>query len=189
MFSTVKLTIKRALAFFGLYHPALGIKISPQAKAEAILQYKTPALKIFVETGTEFGTMINLIGEKFEKIYSIELDKDLFEKAQENYKDTKKIHLLNGDSAVQIQLVLQELHEPAIFWLDAHGPGNMTIENPSHCPVEKELKAIFGHTIKKHVIIIDDARMFDLDSISKIRNLSEENGYVCKIEDGLFKIS
>ena len=184
----VKNAVKKVLAFFGLYHPSLGIKIHPPKKASVILEYKTPALRIFVETGTEFGTMINMIGDKFEKVYSIELNTELFEKAKELYKGNEKIQLLHGDSANEIKKVLTELQEPAIFWLDAHGPGDMSFDNSSHCPAEKELEAIFGHAIKRHVILIDDARKFDLKSIARIKSLAKANGYACTIKDGLFRL-
>lgn len=186
MLQEIKYQIKKSLALVGFRNPALGAKMDLEGKAKLILEHKNPELEILVETGTEFGTLIEKIGDNFRKIYSIELDKELYEKAQVLFKGKKNIKLFQGDSAVVIREVLAELDKPALFWLDAHGPGAMSVKNPLHCPVEKELQAIFGHPIKEHVILIDDARHFDLDSISVIKKLVRANGFTFSVKDGIF---
>lgn len=181
-----KKTLKRILASVGLYHPSLGIKISSKAKTAMILKYKTPALDTLVETGTQFGITIDLIGSEFEKVFSIELDETHYKHACERYAGNERIVLLHGDSAVEIQTVLSQIMKPAMFWLDAHPTGEITPENS---PVMKELEAIFTHNIKKHVILVDDARKFDVRIIARIKELARTHGYSCKIEEGLFIIT
>ena len=186
MFHKIKLIIKKALASVGLYHPSLRIKISSKAKALMLLEYKTPALKILIETGTEYGTMIDMVGAHFEKIYSIELNHELYQKACEHYSGQSNITLLYGDSAVEIGKVLQQIVEPSLFWLDAHPSGDITADN---APIIHELEAIFNHRVKKHMILIDDARKFNLATISKIKNLAKMNGYKFRIKEGIFLLS
>jgi len=186
MIQEIKHVVKKSLSALGFLNPALGVKMGLEGKANFILSQKTPELKILVETGTEFGTLIKKIGNNFETVYSIELDTTHFENAQNLFKENKKVKLFHGDSATEIKNVLAELHEPALFWLDAHGPGPMTIKNPLHCPVEKELEAIFDHSVRGHVILIDDARHFDRQSISVLKKLAYSHGYGFLVENGLF---
>jgi hypothetical protein len=189
MIQSLKVYIKEKLASLGLINPALGMKIGSGSKAEHILKNKRSEVGIFVETGTEFGTMIQLVGSHFKKIYSIEYDRELFDKAKELFKNREEVVLLQGDSGVEIQKVLAEVSEPAVFWLDAHGPGKMTVKNPLHCPVEKELQAIVAHPVKGHVVLIDDVRHFDRHTIMVIRKLARIHGFTARVEDGLFIIT
>ena len=182
----IKLATKRTLASLGLINPVLGVKITTQAKAEIILQHCRPMMDVLVETGTEFGTIIDLIGKNFKKIYSIEFDQTLYEKAREHFASWNNVALLRGDSGDKIEEVLRELHKPALFWLDAHGPGHMTVKNSLHCPIEKELTAIYKTGVKEHVIVIDDARHFDHYSISVIKKLAQSGGHTLSTQDGLF---
>lgn len=177
--------IKKILATIGLYHPALGVKISSEAKACIILKNKTTNIKIFVETGTETGWMIDRVGDQFEKVCSIELDGTLHQKAIEHFQGKEYIKLLHGDSAVEIKKVLSELDEPALFWLDAHMSGAI---NATNSPIMNELDAIFAHFIKNHIILIDDARHFDRQTILLIRKLAKINGYRFMIKDGIFRL-
>lgn len=182
----IKNKIKKFLVSQGITNPALGTKISSQEKATIILEYKKPEFNIFVETGTEYGAMIEMVGAKFKKIYSIEYDKDLYNNALKKFSNRDDIVFIHGDSGVELKKVVDELSEPALFWLDAHGTGAMTVRNPLHCPVEKELLAIFSRNILGHVIIIDDVRHFDRYTIGVIKNLAKKHGYTTTVRDGLF---
>lgn len=185
MLVRIKRLLKKALVGAGFLHPSLGVKISAEAKAALILQYKASRLNTFVETGTNEGGMIDRVGSRFQKIYSIELDDFLYNKAQERFQAAKNVRLLHGDSAYEIKKILAELHEPALFWLDAHGSGTITSENT---PILKELEAIFNHTTQGHVILIDDARHFTRRTISKMKKLTKIRGYIFSIKDGVFTI-
>jgi len=115
------------------------------------LGHKTPKLQVFVETGTFRGDMLERVGDHFRVIYSIELDKGLYEKALKRFQGRGHVRLLCGNSALEIKRVLAELNEPALFWLDAHGSGALTVMDPLHCPAGKELEAILAHHVKGHV--------------------------------------
>lgn len=181
----IKHLIKKILAAVGLYHPSLGIKINPEEKASILLQHQTPNIKIFVETGTEEGWMIEKMSGYFEKIYSIELDISLYNQVRERFKGQGNIKLLRGDSAVEIERVLEELKEPALFWLDAHAGGAITTAN---APIISELEAIFAHSVKGHLILIDDARHFDRKTIRVIKKMALSHRYTFCIEDGIFRL-
>lgn len=184
--SNAKQLIKTALAFIGVLNPALGTKISGEAKAAMILQYRRPGMTTLVETGTNRGNMIDAVLGHYERIYSIELDQDLFHKAVQRFSNVQdKVQLLQGDSGTEIHKVLPHVQEPSVFWLDAHGL-SIPVEGPNAAPVEKELEAIFGHTVQGHVILIDDGRHFTLRGVHLVKRLAKENGYSFDAKDGIF---
>lgn len=185
MVRTVTQKIKKILATLGVMHPALGVKIGGDAKAALLMKYKDPNVRIFVETGTEYGAMIDRVGAQFEHIYTVEYDEGYYKNAIEHFKGQDKVEIFKGDSGEVIQTVLGKFNEPALIWLDAHGPGPMTLERSLHCPVERELKAIFKHP-HAHTILIDDARHFDVRSINIIKLMAKTSKYSCDIEEGVF---
>jgi len=63
---------------------------------------------------------------------------------------------IEGESGSELPKVLQNIGEPALFWLDAHATGNNTAD-AGFDPLFKELDAIYRHGVKSHVILIDDA--------------------------------
>ncbi len=121
-------------------------------------------LKVLVETGTLFGDMIEAMMNRFDRIYSIELSKDLFERAKERFKEAHTVELIHGDSGNEIRSVLNKINEPALFWLDGHYSGESTARGTYDTPISNELKHILGKGYKGHVIIIDDARCFGTSS-------------------------
>lgn len=185
MLEQIKNRIKRLLAAVNLQHPSLGVKISQDEKASIILGHTIQGFGTFVETGTKEGWMIEMVANRFEKIYSIELDESLYQRAREHFKNEKHIKLLHGDSAIEIRKILSEINEPTLFWLDAHNSGMITAGNS---PIIRELEAIFTHPIKNHTVLIDDARHFDLKTISEMRKMSKMNNYTFAIENGIFRL-
>ncbi len=53
---------------------------------------------------------------------------------------------------------------PALFWLDAHHSGGVTA-NAGYDPIFEELKSIYMHPIKRHVIPVDGARGHAVEGI------------------------
>ena len=70
------------------------------------------------------------------------------------------VQLLVGDSASVLPGILATLHEPALFWLDAHYSGTGTTLGDRVTPISAELNAVLGHPVRGHVVLIDDAREF-----------------------------
>jgi hypothetical protein len=114
-----------------------------------------------VETGTFRGDMLLAMLHDFRKLYSIELHPRLFSRAQRLFQNQPKVHLLHGDSGQRIAEVLRELNEPAVFWLDGHYSAGNTAKADLNTPVIAELNQVLEHRIPNHVILIDDARLFN----------------------------
>ncbi len=117
-------------------------------------------LRIFVETGTFYGDTSFALRNCFDRLFSIELDHALFERAAQRLRRYKQISLLEGDSGQLIPRILAEIGEPALFWLDAHYSGGITAHGSLGSPILSELDRIFSHSVPNHVILIDDARDF-----------------------------
>lgn len=130
-------------------------------KQKTIRNYvKKYKIKTFIETGTYEGKMIEAVKKNFENIYSIELDKTLYEKARIKFENEKHIKIIQGDSGEILKKVLEDIKESCLFWLDGHYSGGTTAKGNSETPIYKELETIFSHKIKNHIILIDDARLF-----------------------------
>lgn len=62
--------------------------------------------RIFIETGTYFGDMVWAVKDTFEKIYSIELEKNLYRRAKAKFSKYKHISIIQGDSAEALPGIL-----------------------------------------------------------------------------------
>jgi len=115
-----------------------------------LMRYKT---KSFIETGTNAGQGCQLaVNCGFEDIRSVELIPELYELAKTNLASAPNIKLYLGKSEECIPTMLEDINHQCTFWLDGHSKYN--------CPVMRELEAIKNHSIKNHLILIDDVREF-----------------------------
>jgi hypothetical protein len=129
-------------------------------KARLVRRYgRRYRLRTLVETGTYHGHMVEAVKGSFPLVYSIELDDTLYEAARRQFQDHQHIHLLHGDSGQLIEEVLSQLKGPALFWLDAHFSGQGTSGEGMN-PIEREVMAILESDERRHVVLIDDARLF-----------------------------
>lgn len=129
-------------------------------KEELISEYKQKHnLSILVESGTYLGDMVWAQQDNFEKIYTIELSKELYKQSYKRFKKKPHIHLIQGDSGKIMPTLVHEIIDRAIFWLDGHYAGGTTARGDKDCPIWEELKAICSTGIE-HVVLIDDARLF-----------------------------
>ena len=118
-------------------------------------------LRCFVETGTFFGDMVHAQRKNFDQLVSIELDDYLFERAKKRFRNQPHIRILKGDSGEKIAEILSGMNEPCLFWLDAHYSGGLTARGEVITPVFKESHHILTHPVQNHVVLIDDARLFN----------------------------
>ena len=148
--------------------------------------------KIFIETGTYHGNMVNAMKDRFEKIYSIELGDELYEAAKKRFANNKHIEIIHGDSGKELSRLLGRISEPALFWLDAHYSGGITARGSIDTPIERELQVIMQHPIKEHVILIDDARHFtgtnNYPTKTMIENIAQEHNRSFEMKDDNFRI-
>lgn len=117
------------------------------------------SLEVFVETGTFEGRTSVWAAGKFRDVYTIENSKELFDSVSKILSRYKNIHLLYGNSAMQLKKVIAEIKQPSIFWLDAHWCGGVTYGNDDPCPLLDEIRTI-KQSGEDHILMIDDARFF-----------------------------
>jgi hypothetical protein len=123
-----------------------------------VVHYGTP---VFVETGTYLGSMVEYIAATGAECHSIEIDPAIYARAEEMLRRHRNVNLILGDSGEKLPDVLSRLDRPATFWLDGHYSGSFTGRSEVDSPVSAELDHILSHPIKRHVILIDDARDFN----------------------------
>jgi len=155
-------------------------------KQNNIRKYQeTHKFQTFVETGTYLGDMVEAQKERFKKVISIELGKDLYEKAVLRFQNDPQVTLLQGDSGRLLKDVVADLKEAALFWLDGHYSAGITAKADKNTPIVEELKTIFSSPLA-HGILIDDARHFtgkeDYPSIDQIAFLVKEYSPDRKVE-------
>lgn len=150
---------------------------------------------ILVETGTYMGAMVEAQRENFDHIYSIELDEALWRSAVKRFEKYKNITILCGDSGKVLGNVLQEIHEPAIFWLDGHYSGGITAKGEKECPIFEEIDAIFKDHKFKNILLIDDARLFngtgDYPTVQALTNYvsTKTDHYQVEVRDDVIRYS
>lgn len=118
----------------------------------------------FVETGTYKGGTTAWAAKHFRHVYTIEA-------YAARYNALMRVPVLErpanaqylfGDSRVELPLLLAVLRRPCMFWLDAHWCGEGAHDSVDECPLREELVAINADDYAaKHVIMIDDARLFE----------------------------
>lgn len=149
---------------------------------------------ILVETGTYLGAMIKATRGTFARIYSIELDPDLYKRARRKLAEPGRVSILHGDSAQVLPRLLASIHEPCLFWLDAHHSGLLTARGRIESPVMLELRHILNHPVAEHVVLIDDARAFvgrgGYPTIPELAGLVAacRPEWVCEVEDDIIRL-
>jgi hypothetical protein len=147
----------------------------------------------FVETGTHVGKTLGYFARKGIGCTSIELSQELYQAACNLFKASKNVRLVQGDSSQKLPEILQEMVKPALFWLDGHYSYGITASADTHTPISAELNAILSHPIKQHVILIDDARLFDgtngyplLDDL--LRVIREDGSYTTEVSTDIIRL-
>jgi hypothetical protein len=163
-------------------------------KQNAISEYRAKYdLKVLVETGTYLGDMVEAQKQHFTDIYSIELSERLYKQALKRFKGDNRIHLLQGDSGKRLKEIVSQLKQPALFWLDGHYSGGITALGDKECPVPEELEAIFKSN-EPHVILIDDARMFNgtqsYPTLAEIKGIVDSfaKNYSVDVKDDIIRL-
>jgi hypothetical protein len=118
-------------------------------------------LRVLVETGTFRGDMVEAMRPHFDRVVSIELGDEMYRRAAERFAGFQTVQILHGDSGVVLHQVLETLDEPALFWLDGHYSEGDTARGDVDTPILDELDHILRHHVPGHVVLVDDARLFD----------------------------
>ena len=131
------------------------------AKQYVINEYRERfSVDILVETGTYKGATIQSQLNNFKKIISIEVADCLYQQAVEKFKKRSHVKLYLGDSGVVLKTILSNLGAPALFWLDGHYSGGVTGRGVLDTPIKAEMETIYESKFR-HIVLIDDARLFD----------------------------
>ncbi len=151
-------------------------------------------LPILVETGTYRGEMVEAMRRDFERIYSIELGRDLAEAARRRFTGDPRIEILQGDSAEVLGRLLPALDRPALFWLDSHFSDADTARSDLITPIRRELDLILARPLaRRSAILIDDARLFtgrdDYPTMEALRaDLARWGFSVSAVKDDIIRI-
>jgi hypothetical protein len=147
--------------------------------------------RVFVETGTWYGIMLQACVGHFDRLVSIELEPHFFRRAKKIFKRHSNVTLLHGDSGELLPELLATIHCPCLFWLDAHYSGGLTGKAELETPIRREIEAILSHSLR-HTILIDDANAFDgmhaYPEISWIENSARNRGYSVSLSDNIIRL-
>ena len=139
-----------------------GKTFCPQDMKRAFIKstyLKRPEIRTFIETGTYLGDTLEFVKNDFTTIYSIELSEEYAKKATDRFKNDSHIHIIKGDSVVELPKLQKEVQCPCIFWLDGHYSYGDTALAQKETPIIEEVKSIL-ESKENHIILIDDARLF-----------------------------
>jgi hypothetical protein len=88
-----------------------------------------------VETGTFKGTTTLRLAERFDRVYTVEIDERLYKMAANKFASKKKDNIvaLLGDSREVLGTLVPELcadgkADKVVFWLDAHWAGDSSVD-------------------------------------------------------------
>lgn len=127
---------------------------------------------VFVETGTGKGTGLSYaLTHNFEKLYSIEINHQLYEECEKNFNDIR-LELMHSTSMTGLKIILPEIDkkDKVLFWLDAHFPGadfqlgyyNDDINDKLKLPLETEINLIYENRKDcNDTFILDDLQLFE----------------------------
>lgn len=118
-------------------------------------------VEILIETGTYQGTTVEAMLEKFKQICTIELDPELWKIMHDKFSRYSHVRVIQGNSGHVLPAILASVSQRCLFWLDGHFSGPGTARGAVDSPIAKELDAIRSHHRNDHIILVDDARLFD----------------------------
>jgi hypothetical protein len=147
----------------------------PPVKHRLLKRFRSAyGLRVFIETGTFAGETVAAMLDHVDRIVSIELDASLAAAARARFAGRPEVTILQGDSSELLGQVLDGLTEPCLVWLDGHYSGSITAQGAQPSPISAEVDAILRHPVRRHVVLIDDARDFSgRDGYPRIAELRE----------------
>lgn len=130
-----------------------------------LLQEDYTKYDCFIETGTLDGATTFSLEPCFNKLYTIEFSEKHYNNTKNRYNGNK-INFILGDSAIVFESLLPTITDKCIFFLDGHWSGGDTGHSSKDCPLDEEITHINNLFTNDAIIIIDDFRLFGLDSSS-----------------------
>ena len=120
--------------------------------------------KVFIEAGTYFGITADRCSRIFDKVYTIELNQTLAQKATDFLKLRENVTVIKGD-ALKILPELLELNQvkDVFIYLDGHACDSMTSVSDLPEPAVEELAVLSLYWKKISAIVVDDFRNFGVE--------------------------
>jgi hypothetical protein len=141
-------------------------RIPHVVKQRAVVEYaRAFGLSTLIETGTYYGEMIAAVASHFQRIYSIEIDPQLAGLARRRFQRFPHVTILEGDSQTTVPRLVEQLHGPCLWWLDAGYCGWAGAAGTSD-RLNSEFEAILAARSHGHVILMDDA-----DGVAGLKDL------------------
>lgn len=161
-------------------------------KQKVVLSYAgASGARVFVETGTHYGFMLEACLQHFDRLISIEVEPHFHRRATRIFKKQPRVSVLRGDSAEFLPALLADIRCPCLFWLDAHFSGGLTGRARLNTPIRKELETILDHPYR-HTILIDDANCFDgtddYPHMKWIDEVARRGGYEISVADNIIRL-
>lgn len=178
-----------------------GVRCLEEDEKRALLREAVQfhGLRTFVETGTYRGdTVAAMLAEPrvVDEVYSFELSEELYAAAHARFEGEGRLYLFCGDSGKWVRHILSDsaiaVRAPALFWLDAHAGEVGTAGAYGECPLREELRVIFAHSVREHVVYIDDVRLFghgQWPTVDEVREMARAAGYTFEVIDDIARIT
>lgn len=160
-------------------------------KARVVLEMaERYGLKTLVETGTYAGDMIMSVCHCFDKVYSIEINANMYRENVERFNGLDNLEIICGDSPEVLRARAKDFLSdgPALFWLDAH--------SPDECALMRELEVLLPLGLGKSVILADDMRLMTYttakwpdvgDILDVVADIRPE--WIAVIEDDVLRVT
>lgn len=132
------------------------------ARANQLLWKETDVFgQVFVESGTYYGDTVEMARHVVPTVHTIEISKDLWQRATERFAQAPNVTCHHGDSPSVLTTLLPTLGTvPVMFWLDAHWSKGTTSFHSKHVPLLDELRIICQNAQGPCLLMIDDVRLF-----------------------------
>ncbi len=148
--------------------------------------FKLDECKLFLETGTYKGDGVQWgLDNNFSRIYSVELDKKLYEYSNNRFLNNNNVKISCCDTLHFLKTVIPTIKVSSLIYLDAHISGGDSSHNPNHpVPLKQESEIILNmfFDITKLIVVIDDVRLWKNqlinDLISLYKNKKMEASYI-----------
>ena len=138
-----------------------------QAAQNLYFKYKGDK-RIWIETGSGTGGGIqHAVNANYDKVYSIELSKDLYDVCNDRFENEReRVTLFNGDSLEVLPKLLEDIDEPFVLMLDAHWSGGVFIGEHQYTFLPKEISSLIKCSEKftDSTIVVDDMTKYIHDT-------------------------
>ena len=144
---------------------------------------------ILIEAGTYKGLTAKRCAKYFKRVFTIELDDDLFKFSKKFLHRIKNIKVIQGDALEEIPKIIEtENLNNMIIFLDGHFSGQGTAKGGLIEPAIEELEILAKYRERINGIIIDDFREFGFKGwpkkstlISAAENYFESHGFNLRV--------